>query len=95
MTSVAARWEAHRLLCALTSERDLAGESGHPGKSQAIRFGMSATTLDWPAIGMVFTRGAGKETGVDILNLETHRLQRVLGADPAPDSMPTAYCNPS
>jgi len=46
--------------------------------------GMSATTLDWSASGMVFTRGAGKETGGDILNLETDQLRRVLGADLAP-----------
>jgi Tol biopolymer transport system component len=46
--------------------------------------GMSATTLDWSANGMLFTRGAGKETGIDILNPQTHRLHRVLGADLAP-----------
>lgn len=46
--------------------------------------GISATTLDWSAKGIAFTRGAGKETGIDILNLGTHRLQRVLGADQTP-----------
>lgn len=45
--------------------------------------GMSATTLDWSADGIMFTRGVGKETGIDILNLATHQLRRVLGADPA------------
>jgi Tol biopolymer transport system component len=46
--------------------------------------GLSATTPDWPVSCMVFTRGAGKETGIDILNLETHQLRRVLRAHPAP-----------
>jgi Tol biopolymer transport system component len=48
--------------------------------------GIIATTLDWSAAGkeLVFTRGAGKETGIDILSLETHQLLRVLGADLAP-----------
>jgi TolB protein len=46
--------------------------------------GISATTLDWSANGMLFTRGAGKETGIDILNLESRQLWRVLGADLAP-----------
>lgn len=48
--------------------------------------GLSRTTLDWSPDGkqIVFTRGNGKQTGIDILNLETHQMRRVLGAKMAP-----------
>jgi Tol biopolymer transport system component len=36
-------------------------------------FGLGTTTLDWSAVRneIALTRGTGKETGIDILNLET------------------------
>jgi TolB protein len=45
--------------------------------------GLSATTLDFSADGkqILFTRGNGKGTGIDILNLETRQTRRVLGAE--------------
>jgi len=48
--------------------------------------GLIATTLDWSADRkqITFTRGVGKDVGIDILNLETHQIRRVLGADLAP-----------
>jgi TolB protein len=48
--------------------------------------GLIATTLDWSADRkqITFTRGIGKDAGIDILNLETHQIRRVLGADLAP-----------
>jgi TolB protein len=48
--------------------------------------GLSRTTLDWSVDSkqIAFTRGVGKEAGIDILNLETHQIRRVLGADLAP-----------
>jgi Tol biopolymer transport system component len=48
--------------------------------------GLSATALDWSVVlnEIALTRMTGKETGIDILNLETHQIRRVLGADQAP-----------
>jgi TolB protein len=48
--------------------------------------GLSRTTLDWSVDRkqIAFTRGVGKETGIDILNLETRQIRRVLGGDLAP-----------
>jgi TolB protein len=48
--------------------------------------GLSATTLDWSVDRnqIVLARMTGKETGIDILNLETHQIRRVLGGDLAP-----------
>ncbi len=48
--------------------------------------GLSATTLDWSVDRkqIAFTRGVGKEAGIYVLNLETHQIRRVLGADQAP-----------
>jgi len=48
-------------------------------------FGPGATTLDWSAVRneIALTRGSGKESGIDILNLETHQFRRVLIAEPA------------
>jgi TolB protein len=45
--------------------------------------GLSRTTLDWSANGkqIVFTRQTGKETGIDILTLETRQTRRVFGAE--------------
>jgi TolB protein len=47
--------------------------------------GLGATTLDWSAVRneIALTRGTGKETGIDILNLETHQIRRVLFVDQA------------
>jgi Tol biopolymer transport system component len=47
--------------------------------------GLGPTTLDWSAVRneIALTRGTGKETGIDILNLETHQIRRVLFADQA------------
>jgi Tol biopolymer transport system component len=54
-------------------------------RAKLCDFGLGATTLDWSAVRneIALTRGTGKETGIDILNLETHQIRRVLFADQA------------
>jgi TolB protein len=55
-------------------------------RARLVDLGLSRTTLDWSVDRkqIAFTRGVGKEAGIDILNLETHQIRRVLGADLAP-----------
>jgi TolB protein len=48
-------------------------------------YGLGTTTLDWSAASneIALTGGTGKETGIDILNLETRKIRRILFADQA------------
>lgn len=52
-------------------------------RSKLFDSGLSATTLDWSPDGneIALTRMIAKETGIDILNLKTRQIRRVLGAE--------------